>query len=487
MVTSERPVQNATMPRMRPILTLVLLVLVTVLTLDAAVQVGSVGAQPEGGARISGYGALTAGGGVARAAATVDHVTHVSQTAIGVRDDLGIAGRVTVTADAGRSGGASVVTGLAQATDLSLFDGRVRIASAQGRVQARADGSTARARMTAFQADGVFVDGVPVTVAAGAVVPVPGVGEVGFGEVGSDADGAVRLNLVRVSSEAQYAPPATFVIGHLDAAATAGPRAATAAPGADPRPVADPEVPRTPAARPSQPVTETPDAPDAVTRLPAPVVVPPATSTTPPSGTDPAPAGRLLPGTPAGGSAAGSRTFAFPVSGTVRFSDDYGLPRAGTGWHHGTDVFAAVGTPVVAVADGTLSRVGWNTLGGNRLWLTAADGTAYYYAHLSAYAPVAAEGAPVRAGDVIAYVGNTGQAATTPPHLHFEVHPGGAEAASVDPFALLQAWQAGAPTGATAAAAEAAPDAAAGAVVVGIVPERDAAPVEGSGAAVSAR
>lgn len=482
MVTSAVPVQNATMPRLRPILTLGLLSLVAVLIAGAALQVGSLGAQPEGGAQVTGYGALTGGGGVGRVAAGVDRVTHVGRTALGVRDALGAAGRVTVTADAGRARGASVAAAVAEATDLSLFDGRVRIASVQGRVQARADGAAATGRVTAFRAEGVFVDGVPVAVAAGAVVPVPGVGEVGFGESGTDGAGSVRLNLVRATSDAQYAQSTTFVVGHLDATAAPGPRATTPAPGADPRPVPDPEVPTAPVRRPAAPVAETPDDPGgSATTPPTPVVVPPAP--TAPLGV---PAGRLLPGTPTGGVAA-SRGTAFPVVGAASFVDDYGQPRAGTGWHHGTDVFAAVGTPVVAVADGTLSRVGWNTLGGNRLWLTSTDGTAYYYAHLSAYAPVAVEGAPVRAGDVIAYVGNTGQAATTPPHLHFEVHPGGAEADSIDPYPLLQAWRTGGTAGTAAAASEAAPDAAAGAVVVGVVPERDAAPVEGSGAAVSAR
>ena len=66
-------------------------------------------------------------------------------------------------------------------------------------------------------------------------------------------------------------------------------------------------------------------------------------------------------------------------------------------------------------------------------------GNAYYYAHLSAYAPGTVDGARVRAGQVIAFVGNTGQAITTPPHLHFEIHPGDGD--SVDPYPYLTAWQ----------------------------------------------
>ena len=108
-------------------------------------------------------------------------------------------------------------------------------------------------------------------------------------------------------------------------------------------------------------------------------------------------------------------------------------------WHHGNDIFAPEGTPVLAVADGTLSKVGINALGGNRLWLTDRRGNSFYYAHLSAFAPSAVDGAQVRAGQVVGFVGHTGDAETTPPHLHFEVHPGDGD--SVDPYPYLIAWQ----------------------------------------------
>lgn len=134
--------------------------------------------------------------------------------------------------------------------------------------------------------------------------------------------------------------------------------------------------------------------------------------------------------------------YVFPVFGAnATFSDDYGAPRAGTGWHHGNDIFAPIGTPLLAVADGVLSKVGVNTLGGNRLWLRDDLGNSYYYAHLSGYAAGVADGVRVRGGEIIGFVGNTGQAITTPPHLHFEVHPG--DGASVDPYPYLLAWQRG--------------------------------------------
>ncbi len=138
----------------------------------------------------------------------------------------------------------------------------------------------------------------------------------------------------------------------------------------------------------------------------------------------------------------GTARYVFPVFGSgATFTSEYGAPRAGTGWHQGNDIFAPTGVPVLAVADGVLSKVGVNTLGGNRLWLTDDLGNAYYYAHLSGYAAHAADGVRVRGGEIIGFVGNTGQAITTPPHLHFEIHPG--DGASVDPYPYLLAWKRG--------------------------------------------
>lgn len=133
--------------------------------------------------------------------------------------------------------------------------------------------------------------------------------------------------------------------------------------------------------------------------------------------------------------------FVFPVAGKVDFIDSWGFPRmTGTRfahWHQGTDIFAAYGTPLVAVEDGVLDRIGSGTLGGNKLWVVGASGTEYYYAHLSAYAPGAVDGKRVRAGEVVGYVGNTGNAVGTPFHLHFEIHPGGGPA--VNPYPVLHA------------------------------------------------
>lgn len=134
--------------------------------------------------------------------------------------------------------------------------------------------------------------------------------------------------------------------------------------------------------------------------------------------------------------------YQFPVLGGSSYTNDWGAPRASTGVpHQGTDIFAAEGTPLVAVADGVLDRVGWNTIGGYRLWLFDQYGNSFYYAHLSAYSPLAADGARVRRGDVIGFVGHTGDAQYTPPHVHFEVHP--LNGPATNPFPFLGAWQRG--------------------------------------------
>jgi hypothetical protein len=140
------------------------------------------------------------------------------------------------------------------------------------------------------------------------------------------------------------------------------------------------------------------------------------------------------------------RHYTFPVAGPADYGDSYGGLRTDVpgNWHHGDDIFAALGTPVVAVSDGTLNRVGWEKLGGWRLWVRDAAGDEFYYAHLSGYAPADLQSNRVRAGQVIGFVGNTGDAITTPPHLHFEIHPRSllhlAYNGAVDPTSYLEKW-----------------------------------------------
>jgi murein DD-endopeptidase MepM/ murein hydrolase activator NlpD len=133
--------------------------------------------------------------------------------------------------------------------------------------------------------------------------------------------------------------------------------------------------------------------------------------------------------------------FAFPVySDEADVADDWGGPRQ-IGPHQGNDIFAPFGAPVLAVADGTVRKVGTLPISGNRLWLYTDGGDAFFYAHMSAFAPAAVGGRRVRAGTVLGFVGNTGDAEPTPPHLHFEVHPNGEDEDAVDPHEMLLAWQ----------------------------------------------
>jgi murein DD-endopeptidase MepM/ murein hydrolase activator NlpD len=138
--------------------------------------------------------------------------------------------------------------------------------------------------------------------------------------------------------------------------------------------------------------------------------------------------------------------YVFPVYGPSSWSDTFRAPRAApVGWHHGIDIFAPLGAPILAVADGTLFSVGWNDIGGYRFWLQDREGNEFYYAHLSAFSTLAVEGAQVRAGDVIGFVGSTGDAESTPYHLHFEIHPVSMKRMGYDgvvnPTTYLLAWQ----------------------------------------------
>ncbi|MEN3342762.1 MAG: peptidoglycan LD-endopeptidase LytH [Actinomycetota bacterium] len=143
----------------------------------------------------------------------------------------------------------------------------------------------------------------------------------------------------------------------------------------------------------------------------------------------------------------GPAQYDFPVVGHSDYGDTYGAFRGDVpgNWHHGDDIFAALGTPVVAVATGTLNRVGWEHLGGWRLWVRDRHGNFFYYAHLSGYSQLALTSKRVQAGDVLGFVGNTGDAFTTSPHVHFEVHPRrfrylGYNGA-VDPTKYLDGWR----------------------------------------------
>jgi murein DD-endopeptidase MepM/ murein hydrolase activator NlpD len=114
------------------------------------------------------------------------------------------------------------------------------------------------------------------------------------------------------------------------------------------------------------------------------------------------------------------------------YRDTWGAPRSGGRRHKGTDVFAPMGSPSYAVTDGVITRMSWSSNGGKQVYLRGNDGNEYFYAHMSSY--VAHQGQRVSAGELIARVGDTGNAAGGAPHVHFEVHPGGGTPVNPYPY-----------------------------------------------------
>ena len=135
-------------------------------------------------------------------------------------------------------------------------------------------------------------------------------------------------------------------------------------------------------------------------------------------------------------------TIMFPMDPSPRcyVLDNFGDARSGGRRHEGVDLLATIGQPVYAVADGVLTEQTdvSSPLAGNSWGLTAVGGAYYFYAHLSSFAPGLAKGSTVARGDVIGFVGDTGNPGPGNYHLHFEVHPAGPRTPAVDPFPLLQ-------------------------------------------------
>jgi murein DD-endopeptidase MepM/ murein hydrolase activator NlpD len=332
----------------------------------------------------------------------------------------------------------------AELTGVSVLGGLVTADSVTAK--SYADGRSSPATGTfGGEATNLVVAGAAVSVQPGGQFEIPGIG---WGAVDErrvvQSDGAYNGSEVglhiHLSTDWHDLPAGTEVLlGYADSAATGAAVTATIAPGA----------------------TSTPSAPapgdrggsstsDPFQLNDVPVVPLPAVDGTPtdtgggitPTGIEaPPPGGFTLtpPIDPARYKALTAPGYVFPVAGGAHYGHDFGNFRADTFFHEGSDLFAPAGTPVVAVQAGTLHNVGWNTLGGWRLWVEDTAGNWFYYAHLSAYSPIALDGAHVNAGDVVGFVGNTGDAAGGATHLHFEIHPAGKWA--VPPYDYLQAWQ----------------------------------------------
>jgi murein DD-endopeptidase MepM/ murein hydrolase activator NlpD len=164
----------------------------------------------------------------------------------------------------------------------------------------------------------------------------------------------------------------------------------------------------------------------------------------------------LAPAAPAEGSQAGlGATTApsgllLPVKGitAAQLQDTFTDARSQGRVHDAIDILATEGTPVLAVADGTIEKLFDSERGGLTVYQFEPGGTyCYYYAHLQRYADGLAEKQAVKRGDVIGYVGHTGNASPDAPHLHFEIHRLGPEkqwwkGESLNPYPVLRGEQA---------------------------------------------
>ncbi|RDI74054.1 Peptidase family M23 [Gaiella occulta] len=325
-------------------------------------------------------------------------------------------------------GVSSSAQGGVTALAVSLFGGEITAASLDVKATAAAGAANASSGVSESRIAGLTVLGQPIAATANVVLPLADWGTlevlasaVETAQVRPRSAGATVTGLrVRLTAEHAGLPPGSEVwVGSATAAATAAAAAGAAPPPQTPptarRPPARPAVP---AGAPREPGTSIPGVPPEFVRT-APEVAVQLTG-----------AGYL-----------------FPVYGPASFGDTFGAPRADVagGWHHGEDILAPLGTPLLAVADGTVFAVGWNDIGGWRLWLRDRAGNAFYYAHLSAYSPLAAEGRSVRAGDVLGFMGRSGDAELGPAHLHFEVHPVSLLQRGYDgvvaPYPFLVAWR----------------------------------------------
>jgi murein DD-endopeptidase MepM/ murein hydrolase activator NlpD len=131
----------------------------------------------------------------------------------------------------------------------------------------------------------------------------------------------------------------------------------------------------------------------------------------------------------------GPNGMVFPVRGVHYYSNTWGAPRSGGRHHMGTDVMSPKGTPVVAVTNG-VAYPHSSGLGGKSITLTGDNGWQYYYAHLNGYAIHGR--VRVKAGQVIGYVGNTGNARGGANHLHFQMGPHGRW---VNPYSYLRGME----------------------------------------------
>ena len=401
------------------------LALVLALLLLVGGSAGAGSSAPASGASARAFGIAVAvpgqaGGGLASVAAPPDAVAFAPGYSYGSNGEVAT-GSITASASASTTDATATASASAEIVSVSLFGGEVTASRIVARARANADSGAAAGDFEGATVEGLAVGGAGVAAGPGARVAL---GDWGYAVTlaqGSAPDGDSYRGFVTalqvVLTAEHYGLPAgtTITVGQAEATATA------------------PELPEptttegtttsaTPKPR-KRPSSEAPTAGDGRTTIPPVARKPP-----------PHVKARLTKG-----------GYVFPVYGPASYTNTFGAARAVVGWHHGEDIFAPIGAPVLAVARGTLFSVGWNDIGGNRFWLRDTQGNEFYYAHLSAFTTLAVNGAQVQAGDVIGFVGNTGDAQTTPPHLHFEIHPLGLLSRGydgvIDPNPWLDAWR----------------------------------------------
>jgi murein DD-endopeptidase MepM/ murein hydrolase activator NlpD len=407
---------------------IVLLALLSIGSAGAVQRAAAVPAQSNGLAiRVTAPG--TPGAAAASASAPKDAVAMGGAFAYPADGSIARASSVTAGAFAIPSTGSPSASATSEAQGIVLFNGEITASTVTAKVEAQSGRKGASGNSTGSQVVGLTVSGAGLTPGPGARFNLGDWGYLvtlaqaasptsksgGKGYIVSQAALLVHLNL----DHAGLPAGSEILVGYADAYA----EAAVAPPSVKPRPSTTVKpVPPDDRLRPKN--EEEAGGPKGL----SPGKVPPLLPV--PQGLDV----RLTSG-----------RYVFPVYGAAGFSDTFGAGRADTGWHHGEDIFAPLGAPILAVTDGTVFSVGWNDLGGLRVWLRDRYGNEFYYAHLSAFSQLAVNGNQVDAGAVLGFVGNTGDAEHTPYHLHFEIHPVSLLDKGYDgvvpPYRYLVAWQ----------------------------------------------
>jgi murein DD-endopeptidase MepM/ murein hydrolase activator NlpD len=371
------------------------------------------------------------GAGAAAAAANAPKDTVTTGGAFAYPGDGSVARAASVSAGAFAvtSPTAPSASATSEAQGVVLFNGEITASMVTAKVKVQTGATSASGDSSGSQVVGLTISGAAMSAGPGArfnlgdwgyLVTLAETGSPtskagGKGYIVSQAALIVHLNLDHGGLPAG----SEILVGYADASAEAAP----APPPPKPRPVKPGKKPAPPDDR-IRPKHEEPAEADGLRPGKLPPLLPV------PQGLDV----RMTSG-----------RYVFPVYGPASFSDTFGAGRADTGWHHGEDIFAPLGAPILAVTDGTVFQVGWNDIGGLRVWLRDRYGNEFYYAHLSAFSQLAVNGNQVSAGDVLGFAGNTGDAEHTPYHLHFEIHPVSLLDKGYDgvvaPYRYLVAWQ----------------------------------------------